>query len=288
MVIWILFALMTAGLLAAVLRPLLVPLGATAVGARVLSSADVYRAQLAELEVEREAGRVAEAEYQAARAEIGRRLIKASERDAEERDPARGTTRGSFPQLAIWVTLLVPAVALSLYLYLGSPNYPDQPLSARGDDVQRARQLADLVGQLEAKLRAGKGDSQGWTMLGRVKAQMGDADAAIDAYDHAIDLLKAAQQPVPADLSVALGEAEMMKAGGQLTPRAAEAFRSALAVEPKHVGARFYLAEGKAASGDIAGALVDYRALLADTPADAPYHPMLEKRITELEAAQQK
>ena len=65
MLIWILVALMTAALLAAVLRPLL---AVPSVQGHVLSSVDVYHAQLAELEVEKTAGRVAEAEYQAARA----------------------------------------------------------------------------------------------------------------------------------------------------------------------------------------------------------------------------
>jgi cytochrome c-type biogenesis protein CcmH len=283
MVIWILFAVMTAGLLAAVLRPLLAPVAASA-GAHVLSSADVYRAQLAELEVERGAGRVAEPEYQAARAEIARRLIKASEREGRTAAPAASSAPKKLPLIALVVTLGVPALALSLYLYLGHPDLPDQPLAARGPEVQNAREITRLTGELEAKLRAGKGDAKGWMMLGGIKMKLGDAAAAIDAYGHAVDMLKAAGQGIPADLSVALGEAEMAKADGQITPRALEAFRAALAAEPKHVGARFYLAEARVGSGDIAGALADYRALLADTPADAPYRPMLEKRIAELAA----
>jgi cytochrome c-type biogenesis protein CcmH len=289
MLIWILFALMTAGLLAAVLRPLLAA-GGGAPRAHVLSSADVYRAQLAELEVERGAGRVAEAEYLAARAEIGRRLIKAASAEASANGAAGEGGAGpavkkKLPWLAIVLTVAVPALALPFYLYLGHPDYPDQPLASRGPEVARARQIEQLTAELEAKLKSGKGDATGWMMLGRVKAQLGDADAAIDAYGHAITMLKTAGQSVPADLSVALGQAEMMKAGGQITPRAMDAFRAALAVEPKHVGARFFLAEGKAASGDVAGAAADYRALLADTPPDAPYRPMIEKRLGELEAA---
>ncbi|MBI1212863.1 MAG: c-type cytochrome biogenesis protein CcmI [Alphaproteobacteria bacterium] len=313
MLIWVLFALMTAALLAAVLSPLLARDAAKAASRHVLSSADVYRAQLAELEVERAAGRVAEAEYLAARAEIGRRLLKVAEREGEggaaalirpsspdgaaghllpqekgkdESGAAKGKKK--LPLIAIAVTIAVPALALPLYLSIGHPDMPDEPLSARGPEVARARQMQALVGELEAKLRSGKGDAEGWMMLGRVKAQFGDPAAAIDAYDHAIDMLKAANETVPGDLYVWLGEAEMAKADGQVTPRALDAFKTALAVEPKNVGARFYIAESKVAAGDIAGALADYRALLADTPKDKPYRLMLEKRIGELEASPKK
>jgi cytochrome c-type biogenesis protein CcmH len=269
MLIWFLFAAMTAALLAVVLRPLL-SAGSPRQG-HALSSADVYRAQLAELEVEREAGRLGESEYQAARAEIGRRLIKAA--DAGEAAPASPRAK-KMPALAIVLVIAVPAVALPLYLYLGSPDYPDQPLASRGPEVQGAREIERLTGELEAKLKSGKGDATGWIMLGRIKVQTDDYAAAVDAYSHASALLKAAGQAVPADLSVAIGEAEVGAAQGQVTP---------LAADPKQPSARFYLALAKVNAGDSKGALADLRALLADTPADAPYRAMLEARIKQLE-----
>jgi len=125
MLIWILFALMTAALLAAVLRPCSSRCRRRAM---CFSSANVYRAQLAELEVERDAGRWGESEYQAARAEIGRRLIKASETaEPVVLPPSRRT-----PWLALALVIAVPALALTLYLHVGSPDYADQPLASRG------------------------------------------------------------------------------------------------------------------------------------------------------------
>ena len=276
MLIWILFALMTGALLAAVLHPLLARAPASG---RVLTSVDVYRAQLAELEVEKAAGRLGEPEYQAARAEIGRRLLKAAEtkETASETAPSKG-----IPLLAIVMTIGVPAVALPLYLAAGSPNYPDQPLASRGPEVQRAREMDRLTRELEAKLRSGKGDATGWIMLGSIKSEVGDFATALDAFAHAQAALKAANQDVPPDLDVAIGEAEIGQAQGQVTPRAAEAFRAALALDPKQPAARYYLALAKQNAGDAKGALADFKALRADTPTDARWRAMLDDRIRQL------
>jgi len=276
MLIWILFALMTAALLAAVLHPLLAAPGASG---RVLSSADVYRAQLAELEVEKSAGRVVEPEYQAARAEIGRRLLKASE--TPETQGAQAAAK-RMPVLAFIVTIAVPAVVLPLYLFLGSPDYADQPLASRGPEVQRARELDSLTSQLEAKLKAGRGDATGWIMLGRIKSESSDFVAAIEAYSHAAGMLAAAHQPIPADLYVAIGESEVGLAQGQVTPRAQDAFRAALGLDPKQPSGRYYLALAKMNAGDAPGALADFKALLADAPPDAQWRALVDTRIHQL------
>ncbi len=276
MLIWILFALMTAALLAAVLRPLLAVPGASG---HVLSSADVYRAQLAELEVEKSAGRLAEPEFQAARAEIGRRLLKASQTPEA---PAAQAPPKRMPLVAIVITVAVPAIALPLYLTLGSPDYADQPLASRGGEVQRAREVNSLTSQLEAKLKAGKGDATGWIMLGRIKSEFGDFAAAVDAYSHAAALLTAANQPIPADLHVAIGETEVGQAQGQVTPRAQDEFRAALVLDPKQPSARYYLALAKMNAGDATGALADFKALLADAPPDAQWRALVDTRIHQL------
>lgn len=282
MLIWIFFALMTAGLLAAVLAPLLAP--AVKARAHVLSSADVYRAQLSELERERDEGRLTEEAYISARAEVGRRLIKASESSEGAAAPEPQAEKKKLPLIAIALVIAVPAIALPLYLYVGHPDYADQPLAGRGPEVAQAREVMRLMGELEAKLKAGQGDAMGWALLGSLKSKLGEDAAAIDAYTRAIAEMKKAGQAAPAPLHVALGEAMMAEAQGQITPRALDEFRAALAVEPKHFGARFYLAEARARDGDAKGAAQDFRALLAEAPKDAPYRAMLETRIKQLEA----
>src|SRR5262249_53682527 len=155
------------------------------------------------------------------------------------------------PIIAVVLAAAIPALALSLYLAIGSPDYPDQPLSARGPEVERAREIAQLMSEFEAKLKAGKGDAAGWIMFGSLKSKLGEFPAAIDAFNHALEMIKATGKQAPADLYVALGEAEVAQAQGQVTPRAADAFRAALALDAKQSTARFYLALAKQNTGDL-------------------------------------
>ena len=56
-----------------------------------------------------------------------------------------------------------------------------------------------------------------------------------------------------------------------------------LRVGPGNPQARYYLALARTQSGDTAGALRDWRALLADTPPDAPWRETLERQIATAE-----
>jgi cytochrome c-type biogenesis protein CcmH len=73
MLLWVIFALMTSAVLIAVLAPLARP--AAPADDADAGALEVYRDQLAEVEVERARGLVEAAEADAARIEISRRLL---------------------------------------------------------------------------------------------------------------------------------------------------------------------------------------------------------------------
>src|SRR5215475_10383539 len=76
MTLWLVFALMTAAAIFAVL----LPLGLRARIPSDGSEANVYKDQLAELERDFGTGSIGAAEHEAARVEIGRRLLAAADR----------------------------------------------------------------------------------------------------------------------------------------------------------------------------------------------------------------
>src|SRR6187399_2548428 len=124
MTLWFLFALMTVAAIFAVLWPLSRG-GSGQVGG---SEAVVYRDQLAEIERDVAAGLIGVSEAEAARVEIGRRLLAAA--DGERDLPARsklGLRRAS----AIAALVGLPIAAVTFYLALGSPRLGDFPLAAR-------------------------------------------------------------------------------------------------------------------------------------------------------------
>ncbi|ODT29768.1 MAG: c-type cytochrome biogenesis protein CcmI, partial [Hyphomicrobium sp. SCN 65-11] len=73
MLLWLGFAVLTAGVVAALLRPLLV--GTPTDTSLQPTGTAVYRDQLAEIEADRARGLIAETEAEAARVEIARRLL---------------------------------------------------------------------------------------------------------------------------------------------------------------------------------------------------------------------
>src|SRR5947199_7985067 len=113
MTLWFVFALMTAAAIFAVLWPL----GRGTRGQqRTGSDLAVYRDQLDEIARDRAAGLIGEAEAEAARVEVSRRLIAAA--DAQ---PQTGTTvvpEDTFRRRAAAMAVLValPALAAALYL----------------------------------------------------------------------------------------------------------------------------------------------------------------------------
>src|SRR5947209_10847317 len=140
MTLWVVLALMTAAAVLVVLWPL-------ARGERKLRSGSdlaVYRDQLEEIQRDRSAGLIGEAEAEAARVEVSRRLIGAA--DAEVKSPAvtAGWNRRVVPIIAL---LLLPIGAGAFYLVIGSPELPGQPFAARNADSNQG--LDHLIAQVE-------------------------------------------------------------------------------------------------------------------------------------------
>ena len=119
MALWLVFALMTAAAIFAVLWPL-----ARRKPLRPGSDVAVYRDQLDEIQRDRSTGLIGEAEAEAARVEVSRRLIAAA--DAAETQTSAPETSSLVRRrvTAIAGLVLLPAGAVALYLTLGSPDLP--------------------------------------------------------------------------------------------------------------------------------------------------------------------
>src|ERR1043165_9462393 len=144
MTLWLLFAMMTATAIFAVLWPLSRARRERRAGADVA----VYRDQLDEIRRDRASGLIGETEAEAARVEVSRRLIAAA--DAAEQPEAQPAAGANFRRRAAAVAILValPAIGAALYLTLGSPDLPGQPLSARATAPPLDQALETLVARV--------------------------------------------------------------------------------------------------------------------------------------------
>src|SRR5437762_11660054 len=123
MTLWFVFALMTAAAIFAVLWSL----GRGTRGLRAGSDLAVYRDQLDEVVRDRAAGLIGEAEAEAARVEVSRRLIAAADTPKVSAPHASESLRR---MAAVAALVLLPLGAGALYLAFGSPQVPGEPLAA--------------------------------------------------------------------------------------------------------------------------------------------------------------
>ena len=157
----------------------------------------VLRDQIAELERDRQAGRIDEIQAEAARIEIERRILsEAGTRSAVRTDEAsveRGRRR-RFVTSTI-VIFLVPIATLGLYASLGSPGLQDAPLVDRAAERtrtdtadERLRGLEDMATQLAGRLENEPSDLGGWMLLGRTYQMLEKPASAVDAFRKATQL----------------------------------------------------------------------------------------------------
>jgi len=270
----------TAGLLSAVAAILMLYRAAQAAArAEATDTTPIfYRRQLAEIGDLADRGLIGADERKAAEAEAGRRMLAAAELPTE----AWSTTSSRLPVLA--AAIGAPALALGLYLVLGSPGAADQPFSARlagwlaaNPSSLRPPEMAAVLGKLTKDRPT---DPEGFRFLALAEGASGNPAGAVRALKKAVRIA-----PQRADLWEMLGEAEVFQADGGLTDDARDAFAQTLRLDPKNVAARFHLARARIKAGDKAGGLADWRALLADMPANDPRRADLQAAIAEAEGA---
>jgi cytochrome c-type biogenesis protein CcmH len=274
--IWLSVALMTAAAILAVLWPL----GrGRAVGASG-SDVAVYGDQLAEIERDRAAGRIGEGEAEAARVEVSRRLLAAADKTSADlaESPSAAPWRRRVAAIAALIAL--PVGALAVYLALGSPGMPGEPLAARLQAPPDQRSLATLVGQVETHLARNPEDGRGWEVLAPVYLRLGRFDEAVKARRNALRLLGAS-----ATREADLGEALVASQNGIVTAEAKTSFDRALALDANDVRSRFFLGLAAEQDGRPAEAASTWRKLVAEAPAGAPWAEFVQQALSRLEGA---
>jgi cytochrome c-type biogenesis protein CcmH len=234
----------------------------------------VYRDQLDEIGRDAASGLIRPEEAEAARIEIARRLIAASGEDGAAFRVSRAGRRA----ISIVALAGIPLVALAVYLPLGSPSVPDQPLASRATSPAQSDSVERLVAQVEAHLERSPTDARGWAVLAPVLLKLGRTEDAVRAYRHLINY-----GGDNAERRADLGEAMVAAAGGVVTSDAAVEFTRAAALDPDLVKARYFLGLAAEQDGRPADAATIWRSLLAQAPADAPWREGLQAALARVE-----
>ena len=301
MVFWIVAVLIVLGVAALLLTAVFQARGTGVSGAA--SDISVYRDQLDEVARDEARGVLTEAEAEAVRVEVSRRLLEADKRDQAQASGGRGGQR-----LAV---LLIPAVllagAVGLYATIGAPGARDMPMAARlaaladAADTRpsqaEAETLAagalpqppepdpgflDLMVRLRAALEERPDDVPGLILLARNEARLGNYVAARTAQEHLLAVKGAAA--TPDDLSVTV-EMMVFSAGGYISPEAEAYLRQLLQGTPGHGAGRYFLGLLHAQNGRPDLAFPVWRRLLEESAPNAPWAPVIRAEIGAVAAA---
>lgn len=170
-------------------------------------------------------------------------------------------------KVALLGAALIAAGAVGYKVYTDqagpSAQAPAAPLDSQGQPAS----VDQVIAALEARLRDDPDDAEGWRMLGWSYFETGRFAESATAMRRAIQLA-----PGNSEYHSMLGEALVMASKDEaISPDARAAFKRAVEIDPKDARARYFLAAAKDIDGQHAEAIEDWFALLAETPADAPY-----------------
>lgn len=277
--LWLIFAVMALLAAGIVVTPLLRRPASAPAPSRADYDIAVYKDQLRDIDRDLARGAMDVAQAAAARLEVERRLLAAStQTESSARHPL--LFPGTPWPLALGLALILMSGAGLVYLQQGAPWFSDLPAAIR--DGEAPQQYADLIAALERRLVETPNDSRGWMLLARGLARQGRMADAATAQTRALAL--AADDREAAEFAASFGVVLIEESQGQVTPEARAAFAEAVKRNPAQHQARYFIGLAKLQDGDGAAALNDWRALLADTPADAAWRPGLEDQVARLAA----
>ena len=252
MIFWLVCAVMTLGVAAVIVTPLLRPKAVADDNPDIA----IYRAQLAEIDRDVERDLLAVDEAERARTEIARRLLAAN----KEARPAPGRSAPTKASSAV-IAILVAGIGFGIYASIGAPGYPDLPLEARlaASEEMRANRPAqaaleavaptpppvslpeeyvEAIEQLRVIAPTRPDDLEAWERLAFHEVEMRNYAGAADAQEQVI-VIKG-NQVLMSDYQRLL-DLLVVAAGGLVSPEAENLIREILDRDGDNIAARYYL-----------------------------------------------
>ena len=234
----------------------------------------LYHARMDEINADLKSGRLDGASAESARIEEARKLLRLEQTTSPAQTSYSPAAR---PVALYWTIFLVPVVALCVYSVIGNP---DQAIKSDTHQVSADlsnETLPNLLKAAEARLKSNPKDAQGWIVVAPVYVRLGRFDDAINAYKQALELL--GRRP---GLTVAQGEAMVMKSQGRVSLQALALFNETLQLDPQNASARFYLGLSAFQANDLQKASGIWQAMVDEAKGDEAWLPVLKGRLAEI------
>jgi len=237
----------------------------------------IYRDQFGELERDLKLGTLDNVQYEAARAELQKRVL---EEAGERGGTAAGKGRGS-RVTAVLIALALPAAAAALYGVLGQPMGIGAPKRTVPDDTPvSVEDFKTMTEQLAARMQQNPNDAAGWVMLGR-------AYKALERHPDAVDALAKAYALQPGEAEVMVEYAEALgQVSGTLQGRPRQLLEKALTVAPNDAKALTMAGGAAFEAKDYARAIAYWEKLSIQVPKDSEIGKALASGIERARARQ--
>ena len=225
----------------------------------------IAREQLADLENRLKADDIEQETYKATKDELERSLY-ADLKDAKYALVEKNDK--SFKSIDTWlILLLVPIIAIPVYLNLGNLHFTKQldskkaaqevakatmPLKADGSpDIEKITQ------RLQLEMESNPTDPKGWYMLGRSYMLIQRFEDAVTSFEKSLSL-----RPDLAETMLSLADALSMMNTGQLIGRPRELVNKALTIEPENITALWLSGMAASQEGEYSEAIKQWQKVL--------------------------
>ena len=261
----------------------------------------VYRDQLAEVDRDVARGVLSAADAERTRIEVSRKLL-AADKASNQSLRAQKQSRSSVLTGGAIAAVILVVVGFGAYAWLGQPGSLDQPLDLR---LAEARAFADtretqaefeaanpfpkpqeqnpdllnLVKQLRDVVAEREDDLQGYLLLARNEASLGNYPQAYRAQERIIEL-----KGDEADLNdfLTLADYYMIAAQGYISPEAEAALGRAYEMDPSNGFVRYYRGLLMMQTGRPDLTFYQWRELLEEGPETAPWIAPIRANIDDL------
>ncbi|MCW5624415.1 MAG: c-type cytochrome biogenesis protein CcmI [Burkholderiales bacterium] len=237
----------------------------------------IHRDAVRELDADLTRGIISPDRHAEARRELEARVL-------EDLQPAASVQAAAGRQRALagGIALVIPVIAVALYLTLGNPAalVPENRLGMTPEQAEDRRKMLDLTAKLAERMRQHPDDPTGWIMLARAYRSLERHADAARALGQAVEL-----KPDDADLRSDYAEALVFANQGQMTPEAIEQSERALAIDAKQGKALALLGTAAFEIADYRRAITYFQRLLALVPPDTDFARAVQQGIGEARAA---
>ncbi len=244
----------------------------------------IFEDRMKELDIELANGVLTEERYEQARNELQRDLLQNTGSGGVNTVSAEG---GRW--IAPLLMLLVPALAVGVYLAVGSPGIMEKPPATAEipahqgtSDMQMAGDMPTMIQRLQERLAENPQDVDGWVLLGRSMAMLRRYQDAADAYGRAYQLVG----DVP-EIMAQYAETLALAQNGSFEGRPMELLEKAMQVDPDSPRVLWLQGVVVAQQGESSAAAEIWGRVLASLPPESEAAQMVRSSIERLGSSQQ-